>query len=87
MQEFVENERTFAEICKFPEFSKVQRAGRQQNENDPPSPQSQADPSKAPMETVCEVAGLVATGEARVRPADKTHPEVTGPPVRVLGEN
>ena len=27
----------------------MQRAGRQQNENDPPSPQSQADPSKAPM--------------------------------------
>ena len=36
----------FREKCR--NFA-VQRAGRQQNENDPPSPQSQADPSKAPM--------------------------------------
>ena len=52
-------------FCKFPEFSKVQRAGRQQNENDPPSPQSQADPSKAPM-----IFSAIETQEQQVVEAD-----------------
>ena len=54
----------------------MQRAGRQQNENDPPSPQSQADPSKAPMQAElgrgsAEIASLRAECRADLGPVQR----------------